>query len=276
MKKPASLKSFLKRKSHFVWDADDLEHHSQHESILEYTHDNPRSIIDSPKESTEPKEDSESHKDFLEHHKSLSKYQKHALLNYKGYSQRLNRYLRDGDDIYRKHFHKDKAANASINKVVHEVHHPQIEHLDHVTNHSMKGSHTVYRSGLPKDETKFPVGHEFTDHGYTGTTFKKSVANGFADNNVHHKAIKSQTGRKIIHVIHTKPGDKGHFLDIGGESGMMSYERELLLHRGTRFKVTHHTQDNEHHYIHSKIVANHAKPLDVLKKNFEKTKAKYE
>ena len=149
----------------------------------------------------------------------------------------------------------------------------QIAHLDSVTNHPTPEHHTVFRGGHPGDYDKFPVGHEFTDHGYTSTSFKHGVAQSFADSSAKKKHAKRDwTSKKIVHVIHVPKGSKGHYFDTGsthayehykdedydGTSGheySNSHEKEFVLHRGTRFKVTHHSESPDTHYIHSRVVS---------------------
>jgi hypothetical protein len=120
--------------------------------------------------------------------------------------------------------------------------------MDHVTSHSTEHDHTSYRGGHPKDHHHFPIGHVFTDHGYTGSSFRRNVASDFARK-------KQGTDKSIVHVIHSPKGTKAHYLDVHGSDSEHSnaHEKELLHHRGTKFKVTHHSEDDNHHYIHMKV-----------------------
>jgi len=128
-----------------------------------------------------------------------------------------------------------------------------IPHLDKVTSHKTVEDHTTFRGGIPGDEHRFPVGHEFTDHGYTGTSFRHHVANEFGKSST--KYVKGKISKPIIHVVHVPKGSMAHYLDVKGPDSEHSYhrEKELLLHRGTRFKVTHHTETDRHHYIHIRV-----------------------
>lgn len=132
-----------------------------------------------------------------------------------------------------------------------------IHHLDNVTNHRTTDHHTVFRGGHPGDKTKFPIGHEFTDHGYVSTSFRKHTAQGFSSS---HQVNKDKHGygtvKHHIHVIHVPKGSRGHYFDVKGEDSDHSNheEKEFVLHRGTRFKVTHHSEDNHNHYIHTRVV----------------------
>lgn len=243
-----------------------------------YHHDHPHN------KANEPEEGSDAHGEYLSHHENLSGDEDDAVRHYKGTGHEdINSHLRNAHKIFaksrkahlKKHddppgikfkdepeHHKNlKAGNKS---------HPRrdkhddddepsdddykehqrddhIHHLDNVTNFRTPEHHTVYRGGLPKDKTHFPIGHEFTDHGYTSTSFRKDVAHSFAN---HH--IK----KKHVHVIHVPKGSRAHYFDVQGHEANHgnTEEHELVLHRGTKFKVTHHSEDDNTHYIHSRVV----------------------
>ncbi len=205
------------RGKRFSWDHDDLEHHGIKESLEERTIDStPAGEVDK--------------KEFLNHHKQLPIEQKHSIFNYKsGDNYPINTSLRGRQYIPSMHKHKIKS-------------------LDKVTSHQTNQSFKVYRGGKEdkkKNIERFPVGHEFTDHGYTSTSFSKKIAKKhFAP---------TQNGKSVIHVIHVPKGTKGHHFDADS-AHPFSHEDEYVLHRGTRFKVTHHTEDDDTHYIHSRVI----------------------
>src|SRR5690606_26418955 len=130
-----------------------------------------------------------------------------------------------------------------------------IHNLDNVTGHRTQEHLTVFRGGTPGDKTRYPVGHEFTDHGYTSTSFSPSVAKSFSKS---HK-VSTKHGdlhKSHIHIIHVPKGSRGHWFDVHGEDSdhSHSHENEFVLQRGTRFKVTHHSEDEHgNHFIHSRV-----------------------
>jgi hypothetical protein len=238
----------------------------------------------------EPVVGSHSHDEFLAHHENLSSDEEEAVRDYKGSGHReTNEYLRNAHKKFKaernKHFKGMKTGikykeddHKDLKKQHHNIAHHQshdedddpsdddwqehhiedhVHHLDKVTNHRTVEHHTVYRGGFKGDKTKFPIGHEYTDHGYASTSFHRSTAKSFAKE---HKVGKDSEGwdkyKSHIHVIHVPKGSRGHYLDVQGDDSnhSNSEEKEFLLHRGTRFKVTHHSEDGSHHYIHSRVV----------------------
>jgi hypothetical protein len=168
---------------------------------------------------------------------------------YKGDSYSTNHYLRHGKDQNTDAPYK---AGARLNGM-----HDHIKHMDQATSHRTEHPHTVFRGGVPHDENRYPVGHKFTDHGYTGTTFKHRVAaNGFDS----HLARSKRGHKQIIHVIHAPKGTKAHYVNVDNRAGLTG-EHEMVLHRGTKFKVTHHEETEHVHYIHSRVVGHHAKEM---------------
>lgn len=231
------------RANHFAWDDGDVE-----TDITEYTHDKPHQIDwrhrDIHHDRREPDKGTREHDSFQKHHNELSDIHHEHMAYYKGDSYTTNHYLRHGK-------HRDEDHHPV------EHMHDHIKHMDEVTSHRIEHHHTVYRGGIPKDEHRFPVGHKFQDHGYTGTSFRKGVSDSFdyADAKTKH------TKKQIMHVIHVPKGARGHYLNVDDRAGMTS-EHELVLHRGTKFKVTHHSEDDHNHFIHSRVIGHHAKKLD--------------
>lgn len=242
------------------------------------------------KKSFKPDEGDESHTAFVEHHDNLDADEKDSLSHYKssGYKS-INKHLRTAHKKFKevrdKHFKKLKAATSGLqfkdepqshkklklaiaghkieprrrdeepSDAEMEEHHldDHIHHLDNITNHRTVEHHTVFRGGQPGDSTKFPVGHEFTDHGYISTSFRPATARFFADR---HPTGKHQIQKNHVHVIHVPKGSRGHFFDVHGDQSdhNNSSENEFVLQRGTRFKVTHHSEDDTNRYIHSRVV----------------------
>lgn len=251
----AFVKEKKSRADRFSWADGDVVAEN---SLEEWTHLEPKKREKDFEEKHQPVAGSPEHDSFMKHHISLDREHKMARDHYKSSSSALNHYLRHGE-------HR---TDTTENKSPHAVHdmekhyHEHIGHMDHVTSHKIEHHHTVFRGGVPKDETRFPVGHKFTDHGYTGASFHKSIAANFD----YHRAKTKKDRKDIIHVIHVPPGTKGHYLDVHGDTPL-SGEHELLMHRGTKFKVTHHTHTEDHHYIHSRVVGQHAKKFPELKKH---------
>jgi ADP-ribosyltransferase exoenzyme len=229
-----------------------------------------------------PEYDSPSHDAFTAHNDSLSDEEQEAIRNYKGSDHReINdhlRYAKENFDRRKKEYHKDLAksqikfvGDKPKEKPDWENYHTpdndyqdyldnKIHHLDNATNHRTVEPHTVFRGGHPGDIHRFPIGHEFTDHGYSSTSFNMHTARGFAKTknvNAHKPEGDTYGNRKfkdIVHVIHAPEGTRGHYLDIDPNRHSNSSEAEFLLHRGTKFKVTHHSEDSNTHYIHSRII----------------------
>lgn len=176
-------------------------------------------------------------KDDPEHHQHLKSLTKKDWSR-KGHSDFEHDDEPDDDD-YHEHDMDDK-----------------VHHLDNVTNHRTVEHHVVFRGGIPGDKTRYPIGHEYTDHGYSSTSFLRKKAINFAKTHNVGMGGSSYKYKAHIHVIHVPKGSRGHYLDVQGENGKHAYssEKEFLLHRGTRFKVSHHSEDENNHYIHSRVV----------------------
>jgi hypothetical protein len=246
------FKQFNASNDKFIWRDGDIEHHRTDESLVEYTHDDPNPLKKKVKITT-PKKGSPEHDSFMVHHNDLEPEHKKARDDYKKGSSTINNHLRENDGTV-------KAYTPEHQNYL-EHRHQKIKLLDHVTSHKIEHHHTVYRGGIPHNEKKFPVGHEFTDHGYVSTSFRPRIATGFVDGS----DSKTSYGKKIVHVIHVSPGTKGHYIDVNNDSAAHKGEHELLLHRGTRFKVTHHSEGPDAHYIHSRVVSQHKKKLPEIK-----------
>jgi hypothetical protein len=273
------FKKYIKNSDKFCWGQNDVEHHSDSLHEFKLAKDAPGNLAN-PKENvgfsndtnTEPQEGSAAHKDFHEHANSLSDDEHYAVREYKADSSSINGPLRKAIKQHKqlkKAKYKDdkltakkmvgdppKESNFYNNSVVpHYGRYAEehIPHLDKVTSHKTVEDHITFRGGIPGDEHRFPVGHEFTDHGYTGTSFQHYVAHDFSKTSTKHEPGKKS--KPIIHVVHVPKGSMAHYLDVKGPDSAHSYhrEKELLLHRGTRFKVTHHTESDTHHYIHIRV-----------------------
>lgn len=225
-----SFSQFTKQK--FAWGDGDLEHHSSNlkeEAPQDFTN-----------ASLEKKADLSQ---FEEHGKSLSKETLGHVRKYKIHSDTVNKALRN-DKVLSKIHHVGSLASK-----------PMVDHLDKATDHKLTKPLTVYRGGQGKNgagsKTMKKVGHEFTDHGYTSTTYDHNTAHDFS-------------GTRHIFAIHLKPGDKAHHLDMHHNAN--GHEGEVLLHRGTRFRVIGHTKHSgtdfgASHVTHLEVV--HQQPREV-------------
>ncbi len=197
--------------------------------------------------------------DDLEHHDSVIKEDLLVEKVEKKIPPEINQFSQHKLD--RKHVtalksYKDKSdINEPLrkNKGLYSDEHQHVKYMDHVTSFKLKEPLTVYRGAYGHHSAsakKFKQkGHEFTDHGFTSTSLKKEVARTF-----------SSRGKKShIFAIHLKPGDKGYHLDR--HKNYHEKEHEVLLHRGTRFKVTHHSEDDKNHITHLSVVSQEARPL---------------
>lgn len=267
-----------------------------HKGNFDNPHENPSFHPSSKTGYGTPEEGDESHEAFRDHHDNLSDEEKDSLRHYKsdGYAE-INKHLRGADKEFKKakkeHFKQKEKEAAGLKFKDDPEHHKHlkagnkhppedhdddddepddddyheherddhIHHLDSATNHRTVEHHVVFRGGHPGDKTKFPIGHEFTDHGFISTSFSHHTAKGFSKayptkKDAHGYAEKKH--KDHVHVIHVPKGSRGHYFDVNGEDSDHSNhtEKEFVLHRGTKFKVTHHSEDPHAHYIHSRIV----------------------
>lgn len=248
----AFVKEKKDRFNHFSWVDGEVEFDH---SLQEWTADKPLVVnYKRYRHHEEPHDSSDQHKSFMNHHNSLSQTEKEHRNNYKSNSYPTNRFLRTGRHDW--HSFNPEKKGEELEK--HNANmHDHIQHLDKITSHRIEHHHVVFRGGVPKDVHKFPAGHKFQDHGYTGTSFRHDVATGFTSDD-----HKGKHDRSVMHVIHVPKGTKGHYFDVARDTGISS-EHELVLHRGTKFKVTHHSHDGSFHYIHSRVVGQHPKKLNL-------------
>lgn len=171
------------------------------------------------------------------HPKEISNFNNHRKSFTKDHAEAMAKYKRGsaGNDALRTNA-EEKNNHAQTHK-----------HLDHVTNQALLHPTTVYRSfGREFDHSPLKPGHTFTDHGYTGTTPDPTVAKKYAGEGYGGWGAKET---KHIAAIHLHPGVKAHYLDLPNhpmsQTTHFTGDKELLLHRGTTFKV-HHVEDIKH------------------------------
>lgn len=149
---------------------------------------------------------------------------------------------------------------------------PKYKALDKITSHPTKEHMVVYRGYdyalsrkdyIPhtKGFGQFKKGFTFKDHGYTGTSLnaetarthsKGSHTEGWDDSPNANNYGNRKNHKRAIFAIHLPKGTKGHYFDH--HENEYDSEQEFVLHRGTSFKVTHHSQDDDTHFIHVKVV----------------------
>lgn len=128
--------------------------------------------------------------------------------------------------------------------------------LDKITSHRTSQDYTVFRGihtnkdihglvpvikGKPTRFHDMKPGQEFTDHGYTGASLSPTRAQGFSHNS------------KDVFRIHVPKGSMAHYFDA--HSNSHAHEKEMVLHRGSRFRVKGHTQgENGEHIIDLHLV----------------------
>lgn len=209
-------------------DAAKKPYHSDHPDQLNLkfkgeknlgTHDRPHKITSASVIEEHSHSDTEDH---FEHH-NININSKHikAIHDYKRDSSEINETLRNSKGKRTPDYKKE---------------------LDHVTSHTTTKPMTVYRGIHDSEFHSKKVGTTFTDHGYTGTSIKPHVARGFAHDakydEEHYDKTKTQGS---IFRIHMPAGTKAHYLDM--HNGPCASEHEVLLHRGTKFKIKGHSED---------------------------------
>lgn len=217
-----------------------------------------------------------------EHRASYDDQMKRSHAFYKMSSYHFNDSLRNQDNHSPEGHIRVKDYRSFSNRrsvgLVDEKRGHKIDHydaLDRITGKPTKTDMHVYRgfSDFPVHEMK--PGTEFTDHGYTGTSRNVRTATSFS-----HLTSGSKPMEHIAR-IHVPAGTKAHYLDhptAEQPSGSMhSRENEILLHRGTRFRVMGHSEiDRETarnfvgghsdlalpmRIVHLKVVGQDPKPL---------------
>jgi hypothetical protein len=143
--------------------------------------------------------------EFGSHGKSLVYGEKKTIEHYKG-GMEMNQVLRNSKG-------KNKGEYGQ-----------SISAMDHITSHKTSQPLTTYRGVHDKTMIDLPVGHKFTDHGFTGTTIRPSIATKFGTGDEGH-----------IFRIHSPAGTKMHYLDMHPNN--YDNEREVNLNRGTKFKI---------------------------------------
>lgn len=282
MKRPISYKSFKKikgkrdRSKRFAWGAGDVEI----DNTLRKPRTGDRFVWKAGDVEVHPpralKEDTQNlHHGTYEHpHPEPPEYEDHHSRHNKSYKADQEQFEGHGHDIESSHpkshhsiLHYKEDGYETINKGLrgnHALHihdHEHTKHLDHATSFKTKHDMHVYR-GMSHDAHEFhkmKPGSEFTDHGYGSTTGNFGTAHSFAHNGGANFWDKSKP--RHIMKIHVPKGTKAHHFDY--HSNDNSHENEVVLHRGTRYRVSHHSHDHENniHFIHAHVVGQHPREV---------------
>lgn len=169
-------------------------------------------------------------KHFNDHHKNLSPEHKDSVAEYKFNSTPINRLHRNPET---------RAYNTS------DHYEKQSKRLDKVTSVKTKYEMHGYRAfggALKVDDLK--KGTTFKDHGFTGLSLHHDIAHNFSKEHVH----EDETGHhyhNYVARVHVPKGTKAHYLDNDHARHDHKSEKEVLLHRGTTFKVVGHSGHSE-------------------------------
>lgn len=198
-----------------------------------------------------------------------------TLQSYKDSSQQFNNFLRNPKSRHQGHIllpsHEDHWTGAKINQ---DSIRKRYAEADDLMSHRTGEDITSYRgvSSSSRIHSLAP-GQVFTDHGYVGTSLKRSVAREFSGShqepgpwsqpaNVDRRVPSELHNHSIIAKIHTPAGHMGHYLDVD-DFNEHSGEREFALHRGTKFRIDRHEIDPDEkiHLIHMTVVGQHPRKL---------------
>jgi ADP-ribosyltransferase exoenzyme len=269
----ARLKHLRARQSRFEWEPGDIEVHAppKKDRSSRFTWKKSDVVVHDPKKRVDEKtydEPDQEPPDYEDHHSKFN----HETRQHLGQFQDHAKAIEDehagsewSEPSQLKSIRHYKANGfESINSSLRHDHtsikhddsmHEHIKQLDKATSHKTTHDMHVYR-GVPKSTHPFANMHpgtEFTDHGYSSTSHEHSTARAFASN--------SWNGdKRHIFKIHVPAGSMAHHFDAHENDN--GHEGEVVLHRGTRFRVTHHSSDASHHYIHATVVGHEPRDLD--------------
>jgi hypothetical protein len=262
------------RSGHLAWKKDDIEkviepdrsaHLRWDEGDLESVPEEKKSHL------TEAAGDTMSHP--KEAGKELIAHQRISPVANQHYAKLHKSWQADrwSESLEHEHIHRYKEESSKLNNALRKSKGKKkpkgVHYLDKVTSGKTPEDHHVYRSfggKIPSHMTH--KGALIKDHGYAGTSTDYDIASSFVTkrNLIHHMDANNVSHtHKYIAKIHVPKGTKAHYLDNSAASHDAVAERELLLHRGTTFKVTGHSRHIEskpsrgekihHHIIHMKV-----------------------
>jgi hypothetical protein len=247
---PKKTKINPDRQSRFAWSDNDVEHHPPKKKVNEKTFEKPvmEPHFGDEWHASNSNTDRDHVNQFKSHAKALEDAHKksprdsvvHSINRYKGNAYvHINNHLR-GKPHESWATHEDKDGIPT-----------HVKNLDHATNHPIKHEMHVYR-GIDPENSNFhnlKPDHEFTDHGYTSASMDHHIARHFGASDKDHSDDDSEPEHHVM-KIHLPKGTKAHHFDA--HDNMLASEKEVVLHRGTRFKVSHHSHDprTNTHYVH--------------------------
>jgi hypothetical protein len=180
--------------------------------------------------------------------------------------EQINHYKRQHVNLNLFHRNKDKFIKKNKNEKEYkdiEKHKRNVltdtKHMDHVTSGKTTKDMHVYRGFGKFNIHTLKSGDIIHDKGYSSTSIDRNQAKFFSVAKQHSikKSDENPYGLfKPIAHIHIPKGTKGHYLDHGTDSNRLhEYEREFLLHRGTHFKVLHHSYNptTREHIVHMTV-----------------------
>lgn len=262
------------RGDHLAWGDGSVEHHLD-ERELEYSHLS--GIEHSETHFPQVEGDHFNAYDHDHHsawHRSLDRKHRGTILDYKQDSGVFNSHLRMAEKTPDSlHLHSGYGDMSRYDK------------MDKITSNPTPRDHTVWRGAtLRSGIHKLKPGSEFTDHGYTGTSFSRGTARSFAGDHdrspsspddarpgpfqqADPRVPKHFDGAAIVARIHVPAGTRAHYLDVHPDTPHP--ENELTLHRGTRFRVTGHSLHRDSdlplapstHVVHMEVVGQHPKKI---------------
>jgi hypothetical protein len=220
------------RRNHFAWQEDDYTIHSLKEDVqghpISNEHENYNNL--------DKKALKHLNSDAKKHTKKLSQEHMDAIERYKGMSSDINNH------------HRIRKRSGTYGKNLDQMTH----HLDDITSGKTSHDFHAYRSFASHNISHLNPGEILHDKGYTGTSLDHEFVHEWSSS-PWNKRSDVHSGHKIVARIHVPAGTKGHYLDH--HDNPHKFEKEFLLHRGTHFKVTHHTTDskNKIHYVHMTV-----------------------
>jgi hypothetical protein len=241
------------RQERFIWKDTDVEIHKP--KINEKTFEKPEVDLDVHKNHL-----TRDHTDQFSNHHADIEYEHEQHVKKHGYDDgrsprvSINHYKENGHETINDRLRYHPHLLDDDNK-----HH--IKNLDHVTNHPIEHEMHVFR-GIPSIHSKFhdmKPGDEFTDHGYSSTSMKHDTAHGFGEHTTYNAKTRPTKTNHVM-KIHLPKGTRAHHFDA--HSNANSGENEVVLHRGTRFRVSHHSVDDAgSHTVHVTAIGHHPREI---------------
>jgi hypothetical protein len=192
--------------------------------------------------------DAKDHASMALHAETFDTDHARTISEYKEMSSRINVPLRTGHHPDRPEKIGDGWEHKKwINK---DAHAHYVNDLDHITNHALPRDHVAFRGATRRwNLEKMPPGHEFIDHGFTGTSHDPKIGADFS-----HRADWGATrGKYHLFRVHMPAGTKAYHMDR--HENDFDTEKETLLARGTKFRVGDHHSYRDAHVVDLHVVS---------------------